>query len=67
MRIADRDKAHFEELDERRRRIDDDFNVLVQQMRDGSVLDLDRTRNEAQYLQVRHNALIQEMIELLNH
>ena len=67
MRIADRDKAHFEQLDERRRRIDDDFHVLVQQMRDGSILDLDRTRNEAQYLQVRHTALIQEMIELLNH
>ena len=67
MRIADRDKPHFEELDDKRRRLDDDFNLLVQQMREGTILDLDRARNEAQYLQVRHNALIQEMIELLNH
>ena len=65
MQILDRDKAHFEELDERRRRIDDEFNGLVQQIRDGSIADDDRARNQAQFLHVRHEGIIREMIDLL--
>ena len=65
MRIADRDKPRFEQLDDQRRRIDDDFNDLVQQMRDGSIRDVDLARNRAQFLHVRHEGLIREMVELL--
>jgi hypothetical protein len=63
--IPDYDKDRFEELDEQRRRINDEFNNLVQQIRDGSIRDADRARNQAQFLQVRHDGLIREMIEML--
>ena len=41
MRIPEDDKPRLEELDEQRRRIYDDFNLLVQQIREGSVADTD--------------------------
>jgi hypothetical protein len=63
--IPDYYKDRFEELDEQRRRIDDEFNLLVQQIREGSIRDSDRARNQAQFLHVRHEGLIREMIEML--
>ena len=65
MIIPERDRDHFEELDERRRRINDEFNVLVQKIRDGSIRDDDGARNQAQFLGVRHDGLIREMINML--
>lgn len=65
MRIADRDKAKFEELDEKRRRIDEDWNTLTQSMRDGSVGSLENLRIDTQSLHVRHQHLIWDMIDLL--
>ena len=65
MIIPDYYKDRFEELDEQRRRINDEFNNLVQSIRDGSIRDSDRARNQAQFLQVRHDGLIREMIEML--
>jgi hypothetical protein len=63
--IPDWERDNFEALDEQRRRINDEFNVLVQQIRDGSIRDDDRARNQAQFLGVRHDALIREMIGML--
>ena len=65
MIIPDYYKDRFEELDEQRRRINDEFNNLVQQIRDGSIRDSDRARNQAQFLHVRHEGLIREMLEML--
>jgi hypothetical protein len=65
MRIADDDKDRFEELDDQRRRIDDDFNLMVQRMRSAEVRDDDRLRIEAQQLHVKHQGIIREMIDLL--
>ena len=65
MRIADRDKAKFEELDEKRRRIDEDWNTLIQSMRDGSIRSLENLRIDSQNLHVRHQHLIWDMIDLL--
>jgi hypothetical protein len=65
MRIPDQDKARFEELDEQRRRINDEFNFIVQNLRAGLVSDPDRVRLEAQHLQVRHEGILREMIDML--
>ena len=65
MIIPDYYKDRFEELDEQRRRINDEFNLLVQQIREGSIRDSDRARNQAQFLHVRHEGLIREMLEML--
>lgn len=65
MRVHDSLKERFEELDEQRRRIDDDFNDLVQQMRSGIVRDDDRLRIEVQQLHVRHQGILREMIDSL--
>ena len=65
MRIPEDDKPRLEELDEQRRRIYDDFNHLVQQIREGSVADKDRLRRQAQHLMVRHEGVIQSMVDLL--
>ena len=65
MRIPEDDKPKLEELDEQRRRIYDDFNLLVQQIREGSVVDKDRLRRQAQHLMVRHEGVIQNMVNLL--
>jgi hypothetical protein len=65
MHIPDPWKQEFEELDEQRRRVDDDFNLMVQQMRSGSVRDEDRIRIEAQQLHVKHQGIIRAMIDML--
>ena len=65
MIIPDYDKDRFEALDDQRRRINDEFNGLVQQIRDGSIHDSDRARNQAQFLHVRHDGLIREMLDML--
>jgi hypothetical protein len=65
MRIPDQDRARFEELDEQRRRINDEFNFMVQNLRAGLVSDPDRVRLEAQHLQVRHDGILREMIDML--
>ena len=65
MIIPDYDRDHFEELDEQRRRINDEFNFLVQQIRDGSISDTSKARNQAQFLNVRHDGLIREMLDML--
>jgi hypothetical protein len=67
MYIRDEDKPRLEELDEQRRRLMDDFNLLVQQIREGSVRDPDRLRRESQHMHVRHEGLIQNMIALLSY
>jgi hypothetical protein len=65
MRIPDDLTSRFEELDEQRRRIDDEFNVMVQRIRSGDVRDDERLRIEAQHLDVRHQGIIREMIDML--
>ncbi len=65
MRIHDDDKQKFETLDDQRRRIDDEFNEIVQQMRSGVVRDDEKLRIEAQHLHVRHQGIIRQMIDLL--
>jgi hypothetical protein len=65
MRLPEDDVPRFEELDEQRRRIMDEFNALVINMRTGTTADYDRLRTEAQHLQTRHMAVLREMIELL--
>jgi hypothetical protein len=58
-------KERFEELDDQRRRVDDDINFIVQQMRSGAVRDDDRLRIEVQQLQVKHQGILREMIDTL--
>jgi hypothetical protein len=65
VRIHDDDRQKFEELDDQRRRIDDEFNEMVQQMRSGVVRDDEKLRIEAQHLHVRHQGIIRQMIDLL--
>jgi hypothetical protein len=65
MQIPDYYTSRFEELDEQRRRIDDEFNIMVQRMRSGDVRDDERLRMEAQHLHVRHQGIIREMIDML--
>ena len=65
MEIPEEDQPRFEELDEQRRRVMDEFNLLVINMRGGSVRDPERARMEAQHLHMRHNAIVREMIDLL--
>ncbi|HEX5140309.1 MAG TPA: hypothetical protein VFX19_05170 [Dehalococcoidia bacterium] len=65
MRIPDDMTSRFEELDEQRRRINDEFNVIVQRMRSGEVRDDERLRIETQHLDVRHQGIIREMIDML--
>ena len=67
MIIAERDMDRFQELDEQRRRIEEDFNALVQRIRDGSIRDEDIAKTESQHLHVRHENLIREMIDLLSY
>ena len=64
MRIYDDDLAEFEDLDEQRRRVNDEFALLVQRMREGSVRRIERLRIEAQQLKVKHEGIIQKMIDL---
>ena len=64
MRIHDDLKGRFEELDDQRRRIDDEFNFLIQQMRSGDIRDDDRLRIEVQQLHVKHQGIIREMVEI---
>ncbi len=64
MRIHDEDKAEFEDLDEQRRRVNDDFALLVQRMREGSVVRIERLRIEAQQLRVRHEGIMRKMLDL---
>lgn len=65
MRVHDSLKERFEELDEQRRRVDDDLNFIVQQMRSGGVRDEDRLRIEVQQLYVKHQGILREMIDSL--
>ena len=65
MRVHEDLKPRFEELDEQRRRVDDDFNFIVQQMRAGEIRNGDRLRIEVQQLHVKHQGILREMIDLL--
>ena len=65
MRVHENLKERFEELDEQRRRVDDDFNVIVGQMRSGTIRDDDRLRIEVQQLHVKHQGILREMIDSL--
>jgi hypothetical protein len=65
MEIPEDDLPRFDELDEQRRRVDDDFNLLVMNLRSGMVRDEERAKMEAQHLHMRHSAIIREMIDLL--
>lgn len=65
MEIPEDDLPRFDELDDQRRRVMDDFNLLVINMRGGMVRNADRAKMEAQHLQMRHSAIIREMIDLL--
>ena len=65
MHIPDDDKPLLESLDDQRRRIYDDFNLIVQQIREGSVRSDDRLKLEAQQLHARHDDVIRRMIDLL--
>ena len=63
--IPEDDLPRFDELDEQRRRVMDDFNLLAINMRGGIVRNQERAKMEAQHLHMRHNAIIREMIDLL--
>jgi hypothetical protein len=65
MEIPEEDLPRFDELDEQRRRVMDDFNLLVINMRGGTVRNTERAKMEAQHLRMRHDAIIREMIDLL--
>ena len=65
MHVHDDLKDRFEELDDQRRRIDDEFNFVIQQMRSGSIRDDDRLRIEVQQLHVKHQGILREMIDTL--
>jgi hypothetical protein len=65
MQIPDYYTARFEELDDQRRRIDDEFNMIVQRIRSGEVRDDERLRIETQHLHTRHQGIIREMIDML--
>lgn len=65
MEIPEDDLPRFDELDDQRRRVMDDFNLLVINMRGGTVRNTERAKMEAQHLHMRHNAIIREMIDLL--
>ena len=65
MRLPEDDVPRFEELDEQRRRIMDEFNALVINMRTGAATDYDRLRTEVQHLQTRHAGILRQMIDLL--
>ena len=65
MRVPDEDMAIFEGLDGQRRRINEDFDLLVQRAREGAIRDVDRARLEAQQLQVKHEGIIRDMLDLL--
>lgn len=65
MRLPEDEVARFEELDEQRRRVMDEFNLLVINMRSGLFGDYERIRMEAQHLHMRHTAIIREMSDLL--
>ncbi len=65
MEIPEDDLPRFEDLDEQRRRVVDDFNLLVINMRSGAVSDPERVRMEAQHLHMRHSDIIRQMIDLL--
>lgn len=65
MRISEDSKDRFEALDDQRRRVDDEFNAMVQAMRSGSIRDEDRLRIEVQQLHVRHQGIMREMVDLL--
>jgi hypothetical protein len=55
----------FEDLDSQRRRINEEFDRLVQRIREGSIRDVDRARLEAQQLQVKHEGAMRDMLDLL--
>lgn len=65
MQIPEDDLPRFDELDEQRRRVMDEFNLLVINIRAGSVRDRERAKMEAQHLHTRHSAIIREMVDLL--
>ena len=65
MRVPEEDMAIFEGLDGQRRRINEDFDLLVQRAREGAIRDVDRARLEAQQLQVKHEGIIRDMLDLL--
>jgi hypothetical protein len=67
MRVPDEDMAIFESLDGQRRRINEDFDLLVQRAREGAIRDADRARLEAQQLQVKHDGIIRDMLDLLRY
>jgi hypothetical protein len=65
MRIPDDLTSRFEELDDQRRRINEEFDIMVQRMRSGDVRDDERMRLEAQHLTTRHTGIMREMIDML--
>lgn len=65
MRIPDEDMALLEALDAQRRRINEDFDLLVQRVREGSVRDVDRARLEIQQLHVKHEGIMRDILDLL--
>jgi hypothetical protein len=65
MQIPEYEKARFEELDQQRRRINEELDLLVQRLREGSVTDADRVRLQVQHLLVRHDGILRDMIDLL--
>ena len=67
MRVPEEDMAIFEGLDGQRRRINEDFDLLVQRAREGAIRDVDRARLEAQQLQVKHEGIIRDMLDLLRY
>ena len=65
MRVPEDDISRFESLDDERRRIYEDLNALVQKIREGAISDDERAIRDAQFLQVRHQQIIRNMIDLL--
>ena len=65
MRVPEEDMTLFEDLDAQRRRINEEFDRLVQRAREGSIRNADSARLEAQQFQTRHEVIIRDLLDLL--
>ena len=65
MRVSEEDIPLFEDLDVQRRRVNEEFDRLVQRAREGSIRSADGARLEAQQLHTRHEVIIRDLLDLL--
>ena len=64
MPILEWQRQRLEELNEQRRRIDEQFDDLVHRIERDAIKDFEGARLEAQHLTRRHQAVIEDMLSL---